>query len=37
MYRGLNERRVLMKAEKPIFHHAQSGLLSGLKAANYLK
>jgi hypothetical protein len=34
---GLNERRVLPKAEKSIIRHAQDGLFSGLKAADYLK
>ena len=34
---GLNERRVLPKAEKSIVRHAQSGFFSGLKAADYLK
>ena len=34
---GLNERRVLPKAEKSIIRHAQNGLFSGLKAADYLK
>ncbi|MFZ1932243.1 MAG: hypothetical protein WCB27_22030, partial [Thermoguttaceae bacterium] len=34
---GLNERRVLPKAEKSIIRHAQNGLYSGLKAADYLK
>jgi hypothetical protein len=34
---GLNERRVLPKAEKSIIRHAQSGLFSGLKAADYLR
>jgi hypothetical protein len=34
---GLNERRVLPKAEKSIIRHAQNGLFSGLKAADYMK
>ena len=34
---GLNERRVLPKAEKSIIRHAQDGLFSGLKAADYLR
>ena len=34
---SLNERRVHPKAEKAIIRHAQSGLFSGLKAADYLK
>ena len=34
---GLNERRVLPKAEKSIIRHAQNGFFSGLKAADYLK
>ncbi len=34
---GLNERRVLPKAEKSIIRHAQNGLFSGLKAADYLR
>ena len=34
---GLNERRVPPKAEKSIIRHAQNGLFSGLKAADYLK
>ena len=34
---GLNERRVLPKAEKAIIRHAQDGLFSGLKAADYLR
>ena len=34
---ALNERRVLPKAEKSIIRHAQNGLFSGLKAADYLK
>jgi hypothetical protein len=34
---GLNERRVLPKVEKSIIRHAQDGLFSGLKAADYLK
>lgn len=34
---GLNQRRVLPKAEKAIVRHAQSGFAAGLKAADYLK
>ena len=34
---SLNQRRVLPKAEKAIVRQAQSGLFSGLKAADYLK
>jgi hypothetical protein len=34
---GLNERRVLPKAEKSIVRHAQNGFFSGLKTADYLK
>ena len=34
---GLNERRVLPKAEKSTICHAQDGLFSGLKAADYLR
>jgi hypothetical protein len=34
---GLNERRVLPNVEKAIIRNAQSGLYSGLKAADYLK
>jgi hypothetical protein len=34
---GLNERRVLPKAEKSIIRHAQNGLFSGLKTADYLR
>jgi hypothetical protein len=34
---GLNERRVLPKAEKSIIRRAQDGLFSGLKAADYLR
>ncbi len=34
---GLNERRLLPKTEKSIIRHAQDGLFSGLKAADYLK
>lgn len=34
---GLNERRVLPKAEKGIVRHAQSGFAAGLKAADSLK
>ena len=34
---GLNERRVLPKAEKSIIRHAQNGCFSGLKAVDRLK
>jgi hypothetical protein len=34
---GLIERRVLPNAEKAIIHHAQDGVFSGLKAADYLR
>ena len=34
---ALNERRVLPKAEKLVIRHAQDGLFSGLKAADYLR
>jgi len=34
---GLNQRRVLPKAEKAIVRHAQSGFSAGLKAIDYLK
>ena len=34
---GLNERRVLPKAEKSIVRHAQNGFFSGVKAADYLR
>jgi len=34
---GLNQRRVLPKAEKSIIRHAQSGFAAGLKAADSLK
>jgi hypothetical protein len=34
---GLNERRILPKAEKSIIRHAQDGLFSGLKVADYLR
>jgi hypothetical protein len=34
---GLNERRVLPKAEKSVIRHAQNGVFSGLKAADYLR
>ena len=34
---GLNERRVLPKTEKSIIRHAQDGLFSGLKAADFLR
>lgn len=37
MGHGLNQRRVHSKAEKAIIRHAQSGLFTGLKAAEYLK
>jgi hypothetical protein len=34
---GLNERWVVPRAEQSIIRHAQDGLFSGLKAADYLK
>ncbi len=34
---GLNDRRVLPKAEKSIIRHAQNGFFSGLKAADFLR
>ena len=34
---GLNERRVLPKAEKAIIRHVQNGFFSGLKTVDYLK
>jgi hypothetical protein len=34
---GLNQRRMLPKAEKAVVRHAQSGFSAGLKAADYLK
>ncbi len=34
---GLNERRVLPKAEKSIIRHVRNGFFSGLKATDYLK